>query len=207
MSVRSIGPSFVVSVVACGVWTACSAPQSVEEAPEPVAAVAVAAHADPVARGEYLVTIMSCNDCHTPLAMGPQGPAPDMSRMLSGHPEALVMPAPPALGDGPWQVLMAGSVTAFAGPWGISYAANLTPDASGMAAWDEATFIQAMRTGKHFGTSRDILPPMPWSWISRATDEDLAAIFAYLRSIPPVVNHVPDPVPPATAAGTAAAGG
>ncbi|MEZ5332746.1 MAG: diheme cytochrome c-553, partial [Thermoanaerobaculia bacterium] len=153
MNVRSVGSWWVACAVCCLGWTACSPPPSAEETPGPVAAVEAAVPAEPVARGEYLVTIMSCNDCHTPLTMGPEGPAPDMSRMLSGHPEGLVMPPPPALGDGPWQVVMAGSVTAFAGPWGVSYAANLTPDASGLAAWDEATFVNAMRTGKHFGTS------------------------------------------------------
>jgi len=54
-----------------------------------------------------------------------------------------------------------------------------------------------MRTGKHFGTSRDIQPPMPWPWIGQATDEDLKAIYAYLRTVPPIVNHVPDYQEPA----------
>jgi hypothetical protein len=115
--------------------------------------------------------------------------------MLSGHPEDFVLPDPPVRNE-VWSGALASTMTAFAGPWGISYATNLTPDASGMAAWDEETFVSAMRTGKHFGTSRDILPPMPWPSIGRATDEDLAAIFAYLQTIPPVVNHVPEAVIP-----------
>jgi len=154
------------------------------------------AHASPasaLARGEYLVTIGVCNDCHTPFKMGPNGPEPDMSRMLSGHPESLVMPPVPKL-DGPWVVAMAGTNTAFGGPWGISYSQNLTPDASGLGAWDADMFIKAMRTGRHWGTSRPILPPMPWPWYAKMTDDDLRAIFAYLHSIPPVENHVPDPL-------------
>jgi len=81
----------------------------------------------------------------------------------------------------------------------VSFAANLTPDkTTGIGEWSEATFIQAIRTGKHQGqpNGRDILPPMPWNFIKEATDDDLKAIWAYLRSIPPVKNQVPFPVPP-----------
>ena len=155
-----------------------------------------------VKRGEYLVTIGSCNDCHTPWKMGPRGPEPDMSRMLSGHPADVKLPPPPALGNGPWMMTMAAMNTAFAGPWGISYTANLTPSDSGVGKWTEDMFVRAMRTGKHMGlaSGRPIQPPMPWPWVGKATDEDLHAIFAYLKSIPPVDNVVPEPViapPPA----------
>jgi hypothetical protein len=46
------------------------------------------------------------------------------------------------------------------------------------------------------GTSRDILPPMPWNWYSQLSEEDLRAIWAYLGTIPAISNHVPDPLPP-----------
>jgi len=149
-----------------------------------------------VARGGYLVGIMVCNDCHTPLAMGPDGPAPDMTRQLSGHPEGMVMPpAPPAAG--PWLWSGAATNTAFAGPWGVSFSANLTPDPeTGLGRWTEATFIQAIRSGRHEGQGRPILPPMPWPMYRQATDEDLGAIFAYLQSIPAIRNKVPQPVDP-----------
>ena len=65
---------------------------------------------DPVARGKYLVTIMGCNDCHTPLKMTDRGPVPDMDKMLSGHPQDLKMPTPQKLAPGPWQILMAGTL-------------------------------------------------------------------------------------------------
>src|SRR5262245_33382979 len=78
-------------------------------------------------RGEYLVRVVGCSDCHTPMKMGPQGPEPDMSRFLSGHPEH-VGPLPAAQAQGPWLWAGAATNTAFAGPWGVSYAANLTPD-------------------------------------------------------------------------------
>jgi hypothetical protein len=85
-------------------------------------------------------------------------------------------------------------LTAWAGPWGGSYAANLTPDeATGLGIWTEELFIQALRSGKHMGVGRDILPPMPWQNCAVLTDSDLRAIFAYLRSIPPIRNSVPVP--------------
>jgi mono/diheme cytochrome c family protein len=152
---------------------------------------------DPVARGKYLVSAMGCHDCHTPWKMGPQGPAPDMTRALSGHPADTVMPPPPKLPEGPWIALIGATNTAFSGPWGVSFTANLTPDAeTGLGKWSEEMFVTAIRTGRHEGKGRPILPPMPWSMIRNLTDEDLRAIFAYLRSLPPVQNRVPQPVDP-----------
>lgn len=155
-----------------------------------------AAKEDPAARGKYLVTIMACNDCHTPFKMGPKGPEPDMTRMLSGHPESAPMPAPPALApDAPWNWSGAAVGTAFSGPWGISYAINLTPDQNtGIGIWTEDVFVKALRTGTHWAASRPILPPMPWQSMGQMTDEDLKAVYAYLRTIPPIANHVPDSV-------------
>lgn len=148
-----------------------------------------------IARGEYLVTVGGCNDCHTPLKMGPKGPEPDFSRRLSGHPEALKMPPAPKLGQGPWMWSGAATNTAFAGPWGISYARNLTPDRlTGTGIWTEEMFIKTLRTGRHWGVARPILPPMPWQNYAQMKDEDLRAIFAYLRSIKPIRNEVPDAV-------------
>ena len=152
-----------------------------------------------IERGKYLVSIVGCNDCHTPLKMGPKGPEPDMSRYLSGHPEqmgALSAVAP----RGPWLWAGAATNTAYSGPWGISYSANLTPDQnSGLGIWTEEMFVKALRTGRHMGVSREILPPMPWPALRNATDEDLKSIYAFLRSIKPIVNHVPDVTPPAAA--------
>lgn len=149
----------------------------------------------PVERGQYLVETSACNDCHTPTKMGPNGPEPDMSRMLSGHPESVKVTKPPVL-TGTWMAAASTTFTAWVGPWGISYTANLTPDASGLSAWTEDMFIKAIREGKHMATSRPILPPMPWPVYRNMTDADLKAIFAYLKTIPPVKNHVPDPVTP-----------
>ena len=148
-----------------------------------------------VQRGEYLVTIGGCNDCHTPFKMGPNGPEPDMSRALSGHPESFKMPEPPKLADGKWMWAGAATNTAFAGPWGISYARNLTPERlTGIGIWDEKMFMQTIRTGRHWGVSRPILPPMPWFNYAKMTDEDLKSVYAYLRTLKPIKNQVPDAV-------------
>jgi mono/diheme cytochrome c family protein len=148
-----------------------------------------------VARGRYLVTVIGCNDCHTPLKMGPNGPEPDLTRLLSGHPEALKMPPAPKLAM-PWGAAMAATMTAFAGPWGTSFAANLTPDETGIARWTEQDFIQTARSGRHLGRGRPILPPMPIQNLGQMTDDDLKAMFAYLKSIPAVKNEVPQALPP-----------
>lgn len=147
-----------------------------------------------VERGFYLTTVLACNDCHTPFTVGPNGPEPDMSRMLSGHPQDLKMPPPPVLGES-WMWAGAGTNTAYAGPWGISYASNLTPDENtGLGIWTEEMFVQALRTGRHMGRSREILPPMPWPAYAHLTDDDLKSVYVYLRSIPPIENLVPDAV-------------
>lgn len=150
-----------------------------------------------VERGEYLVRIMSCHDCHTPWKVGPRGPEPDMSRALTGHPADLKMPPPPRLPEGPWGWLGAGTNTAFAGPWGVSFTANLTPDPeTGLGKWTEQMFIAAMKTGRHEGKGRPILPPMPYFSVAELTDSDIKALFAYLQSLKPVKNRVPDPIDP-----------
>jgi len=164
------------------------------------AGTAAPSPADPaqVDRGRYLVTVLGCNDCHTPWRMGENGPEPDMSRMLSGHPQQLVLPPPPALTPGAWESASWSTVTAWAGPWGISYTRNLTPDKeTGLGSWTEKEFVATLRTGRERGIGRELQPPMPWPAYGQATDADLAAVFAYLRSIPAVANRVPDNLPPA----------
>jgi hypothetical protein len=150
-----------------------------------------------VDRGRYLVSKMGCNDCHTPWRMGANGPEPDMARALTGHPEQ-VGPLPAfETPRGPWVWAGSATNTAFSGPWGNSYAANLTPDQNtGLGIWTEDMFIKAIRTGRHMGVSRPIMPPMPWPAFRNANDEDLKAIYAYLRSLKPVTNHVPEYQPP-----------
>jgi len=161
--------------------------------------------ADVIARGKYLVTVAVCNDCHTPWKMGEKGPAPDMSRMLSGHPQGTDLPPPPAQ-QGPWIMSAAATNTAWAGPWGISYTANLTPDPeTGLGKWTLRNFVETIRSGRHMGRGRELLPPMPIPMYRNFSDEDLRAIFIYLQSIPAVPNRVPQPLlAPAPVAAAAA---
>ena len=148
-------------------------------------------------RGLYLVNTSGCHDCHTPLKMGPAGPAPDMARALSGHPAELVLPPPPVLPEGPWLVSIAATNTAYAGPWGVSFTANLTSDAeTGLGKWSRQNFIETIRNGRHMGAGRPLLPPMPSPVYANMTDEDLGAIYAYLQTVPALRNKVPAAVPP-----------
>ena len=159
---------------------------------------------DRVLRGQYLVNTGGCGDCHTPLKMGKNGPEPDLTRLLSGHPQSLTMPPVPKLPAGPWLVVTSATNTAWAGPWGVSFTANLTPDAeTGLGRWTARQFADTMRTGKHLGFGRAVLPPMPIPAYKHFNDTDLEAIFAYLQAIPPIKNRVPAPLPPAGAASSA----
>ena len=153
-----------------------------------------------VERGRYLVNIGGCDDCHSPKLMTPQGPIVDETRLFSGSPADMKLPTIDSseITPGKWY-LGSSDLTAWVGPWGISYSANLTPDsATGTGAWTEELFIKILRTGKFMGADagRPIMPPMPWQAIGKLTDEDLKSVFAYLRSLPPISNSVPAYVPP-----------
>jgi hypothetical protein len=154
-----------------------------------------------VERGRMLVWSGGCNDCHTPRVFNPEigMPSFDWSRLLSGHPEG----APEPEGElGPGDALLIGSTfTCFKLPFGTTYAVNLTPDIdTGTGSWTEKMFVDIFRKGRHLGgDSRPVYPPMPWDWYRAMPDQDLKAIFAYLRSIPPLRNmpateKIPPPV-------------
>jgi hypothetical protein len=168
------------------------------QAPGPASAGAGGMTVAQAARGQQLVNTSGCIDCHTPLKIGANGPEPDMSRHLSGHPESLKMPPVPVLPEGPWLVISSATNTAFAGPWGVSFTANLTPDRdTGLGEWTARDFVQTFRTARHMGRGRPILPPMPIPVYSNFADADLEAIFAYLQTLPAVKNRVPEPWAPA----------
>ena len=154
---------------------------------------------DMIKRGNYLMITSGCHDCHSPKNFGSHGEMTlDSSKLLSGHPAAAPMPPVnlKSLQPGQWMSL-SGDLTAFVGPWGMSYTANLTPDtASGIGTWTEENFINTIRNGKHLGNGRPIMPPMPWQFISQMNDDDLKAIFAFLKSLPPVKNVVHAPFSP-----------
>jgi hypothetical protein len=191
MSIRGVVYAVAVIMAAAFLMFGCSDKTGTAEKTE-----------DPVARGAYLVNLGGCNDCHSPKIFTDQGPMPDTTRLLAGHtPDDTIGPYPAdIIGPSKWGGAMSNMMTAWAGPWGISYAANLTPaKITGMWAWNDTLFIEAMRTGKHMGSGQPILPPMPWQFIGQLTDDDLRAIFAYLQSLPPIDNLVPQPVPPPAA--------
>jgi mono/diheme cytochrome c family protein len=180
--------------------TACSqpSPQSVPTSEAASSQIRAAAQS-PVERGRYLVTIGGCHDCHTPKVFTGPEPEPDMSRMLSGNPASEKLPTIPTgvVAPDKWGGVTNNHLSTWFGPWGVSFSANLTPDkATGLGSWTEEMFMKAIRTGKHQGEGRPILPPMPWQDLRQMTDEDLKAVFAFLQSIPPIVNAVPDPIPP-----------
>jgi len=229
---KNITPYFLVVATALAIWACQNRPTSREEAIRAgsvstgafdPASEAILVNAPPspgkpaptkpaddsarraaeVARGEHLVKTSACNDCHTPWKMGDRGPEPDMSRMLSGHPQGMQLPPPPKA-IGPWIVSGAATNTAWAGPWGVSFTANLTPDETGLGPWSFENFKQTIRTGRHLGRGRPVLPPMPIPVYQNFTDDELHAIYTYLRSIPAVKNRVPDPLPPAAGPTTGA---
>jgi hypothetical protein len=150
-----------------------------------------------IKRGGYLVNTSGCHDCHSPKVMTPKGPEPDPERLLSGHPSALPLPVvnKEALKD--W-VLFNQHQTAIAGPWGVSFSANLTSDETGIGNWTEEQFFRALRKGKYKGLegSRTLLPPMPWQVYGTMTNTDIRAMFEYLKSTKPVSNIVPAPIAP-----------
>lgn len=161
-----------------------------------------------VQKGEYLISLGGCHDCHSPKQNGPQGPEVIKATMLSGYPSNReIMQGDPAVLKLGW-VLFVPDFTSASGPWGVSFAANLTSDQTGIGNWTEENFFRALKEGKFKGleNSRQILPPMPWQNFANAKDEDLRAIFAYLKTVPPVSNIVPAPIsneqPPAQASPT-----
>lgn len=148
-------------------------------------------------QGKYLVSVTGCNDCHTSKIMTDKGPALDSNLLLAGHPAALSLPAADPMTSRNW-ALFHFNGTAVKGPWGTSFAANLTPDSTGIGMWTEAQFIRAFQHGdaKGLAGNRKLLPPMPWQAYQAMKPEDVRAIFAYLKSIPPVKNVVPEPIAP-----------
>jgi uncharacterized lipoprotein NlpE involved in copper resistance len=148
---------------------------------------------DPVKRGEYLVTIMGCDDCHSPKKMGPQGPEIIAEKRLSGFPGDFT--PPPLDGNATkngWVSLWA-DLTSAVGPWGQTFAANITSDSTGIGTWTETQFKKAFTEGKYKGldNSRPLMPHMPWQNYRNIREEDLKAIFAFLKSTKPVNNVVP----------------
>ncbi len=183
--------------VLCIILAACNSEKKEKSIVKMYEPTTAEADISPVQRGEMLVKAGGCHDCHSPKKMTDMGPIPDPDRLLSGH------PANEQLGEYDLNtaksfILFSQGLTAAIGPWGTSFSANLTPDDTGIGSWTEAQFLTAIKHGKYKGMddSRPLLPPMPWEAISHFPDSDLKAIFAYLKTIKPVQNIVPSPIPP-----------
>jgi mono/diheme cytochrome c family protein len=180
--ISSIALTIVTAVIAC---TNTSAKNETK--------TAVLDSVQKVKRGEYLVTVGGCDDCHSPKIMGPKGPEVDMEKRLSGFPSSRPIPKFDSNLVKKGIAQFNEDLTSAAGPWGVSFAANLTSDISGIGNWTLENFKYALRHGKWKGLegSRDLLPPMPWFNLAKMTDEDLEAIYAYLKTTKPVENIVP----------------
>jgi hypothetical protein len=153
-------------------------------------------HEQLVQKGEYLVKIMGCNDCHSPKEMSPQGPVVINEVMLSGYPASRTLKkVDVGIIKNGW-VILNEDFTAAAGMWGVSFAANLTSDQTGIGNWTEENFKRALKEGKYKGLegSRTLLPPMPWTNFTTINDEDVKAIYSYLKNLKPVNNSVPFPL-------------
>ena len=148
-----------------------------------------------VKRGAYLVNSIGCDDCHSPKKMGPHGPEVVAETRFGGF------LASNPIGKVDTNVIKNGwamfgpDFTNTVGPWGMSFAANISSDETGIGNWSEQQFITALRKGKLKGLegSRDLLPPMPWFVYKNLTDDDLRSIYAYLKTTKPVKNVVPAP--------------
>ncbi|HEY0040045.1 MAG TPA: c-type cytochrome [Flavisolibacter sp.] len=186
--------NYVLSaIIAIGSLYACSNVKSTDEKKSPIPT-----QAEMVKRGEYLVSSIGCDDCHSPKKMGANGPELIPELRLSGYPsDRPIQKQVGNSGQMGW-MLFSQDLTSAVGPWGISFSANITSDESGVGNWTEQNFITAMRKGKIKGmeNGRQMLPPMPWFNFRNLTDEDLKSMFAYLKSTNPVRNIVPAPVNP-----------
>jgi hypothetical protein len=198
MSVVLRRVAILASVPVVVALTGCNRPAQ-PPGEDSTAAPAAAPAQDPVERGRLLIAGGGCHDCHTPKKLGPMGPEPDMDLALSGHPESAGVPQPFKQGaEKIWTTHTNDHLTAWSGAWGVTFAANLTPDQNtGLGIWTEQMFVDAIKNGKHMGTARPILPPMPWQQYRELPEEDLKAMFAYLKSLKPIANRVPVPLDPA----------
>jgi cytochrome c553 len=169
------------------------APSASAEPAASASGAAATAPADVIARGKYLMTSGACNDCHSP-KLDPQQ-HPDPTRPFSGRPQTTMAPS-----QNPKEIHASLDLTAWSGPWGVSYGANLTPDPeTGLKKrYTEASFIKTLRTGmKPEGEA--LQPPMPWELYKVLSDDDLKAIWAYLQTIPAIHNNVKYAGPPPAA--------
>ncbi|HSG32519.1 MAG TPA: c-type cytochrome [Thermodesulfobacteriota bacterium] len=173
----------IILITILMLFSACTKPMD-QESIDPV-----------VSKGKQLVSEGNCSYCHTPLKEVNGEDVEDLDRYLSGHPESKPVPKLPdfPVDSDQWlEFLTKLDSTVWAGGWGVTLSANITPDKeTGIGNWTEEMFIETMRKGRHKGFGRNLQPPMPWQDYGKLSDEQLQSIFAYLRSIRPIKNKVP----------------
>lgn len=188
-TVLNVAATTIIIVV---VFTGCS-DSSASEKKKSIAMT----ETEKIQRGSYLVNAIGCDDCHSPKEITATGFEIIPALRLSGYQSA--NPSPKADSNVVKQgwLLFGSDLTTAVGPWGQSFAANLTSDATGIGNWKEEQFIKAIREGKYKGldNTRPLLPPMPWFVYKNLNDDDLKSIFAFLKSTKPVKNVVPTPKP------------
>lgn len=182
-------------VIIVSLFTQCNLVGSSETKTEPMANGGYETQAK---WGEHLVAVSGCTDCHTPKKMTEKGPVPDEALLFSGHTADMPKIEVNRMEMQKLGLVVTRDLTEWIGPWGVSYATNLTPDETGTGNWKEEQFIRALKEGKYKGLAdaRTLLPPMPWEQFKHFTDDEVKAIFAYFKTVKPIKNLVPQPLPP-----------
>lgn len=157
---------------------------------------------DNIKEGQRLVAALDCEICHSPKRMGPKGPEIIPELRFGGHQAGTQLPPYDEKTVKAGWALFAPDFTSIIGPWGQSYAGNISSDSTGIGMWTEEQFKKVLREGKYKGldNTRPILPPMPWEAYKNLTDEEISKVFAFLKSTSPVKNVVPTAIinpPPA----------
>ncbi|MEM7008665.1 MAG: diheme cytochrome c-553 [Thermodesulfobacteriota bacterium] len=153
-----------------------------------------------IERGKRLVELGGCSMCHTPKIQTPLGYKPDKDRFLSGYAQDQPLP------DLPFREIISGEAektfyttdaTVWVGRWGVSFAANLTPDEqTGIGSMKEEDFIEIFRKKEHFSQENPLISPMPTNVYSQLSFFELRSIYIYLQTLPPIKNEVPSKIPP-----------
>lgn len=172
--------------------------QACSEKPKFIPDLELISHDSLARRGAYLVMVGGCDDCHSPKRFGPQGPELIPELRLSGYPSGRPVQKPDTSVMSKGWALMSADLTFAAGPWGQSFAANITSDGTGIGNWSEEQFRRAIVQGKWKGLegSRPLMPPMPWQNLRNLDSLDITAIYTFLKTTKPVENVVPAYRPP-----------
>lgn len=148
---------------------------------------------------KHIVTIAGCSDCHPLKKMASTGAKPNIELTLSGHSANMPSPDTDRNQIESKGLAVTNDLTAWVGPWGISYVANITSDNStGIGKWSLEQFMACLRKGKYMGLekARNLLVHMTWQDFQNLTDNEMKVVFAYLKSTKPIHNIVPQTAAP-----------